>query len=110
MTEVLDTQDERVLSKKAKEAKQKETNGLLDRGVFMVILREEFLPNGNVLPGRFVLAIKSNIDGSIKYKARYVIRGHKERMKNFILHTSTILQPQSVRLLLALAVIFIFDV
>ena len=49
-------------------AKIKEIKGLLARGTFKVILREDIPPDGNVLPGCFVLAIKSNDDGIIKFK------------------------------------------
>lgn len=37
--------------------------GLLDRGTFSVILRVKVPKDANVLPVRFVLAIKSNEDG-----------------------------------------------
>lgn len=58
------------------EAKRKEIKTLLEGGTFKVILREEIPPDGNVLPGRVVPALKSTEDGNIKYKATYVIGGH----------------------------------
>ena len=49
--------------------KRKEIRNLLDRGTFKDILREDIPSDGNVLPGRFDLAIKSTEDGEIKFKA-----------------------------------------
>ena len=91
-------------------AKKKEIRNLLKRKTFKIILKEDILPYGNVLPGRFVLAIKSSITGEVVFKARYVIGGHRDKLKHMMVHSSTTMQPSSVRLLLALARIFGFDV
>ena len=56
-------------------AKKDEIKSLPECGNFKVILKEELPPNGNIPPGRCVLAINSTEDGKIKYKARYVIDG-----------------------------------
>ena len=74
------------------------------------MLREEVPSDANVLPGRFVLAIKSSEDGQVMFKARYVIGGHRNRMKDMMVHSATSLQPQSIRLLLALATMFGFNI
>ena len=92
------------------EARRKEIKTLLERGTFKEILREEIPPDGNILPGRFVLAIKSTEDGKVKYKARYVMGGHRDRLNHMMVHTASTLQPQSIRLLLALAVMHSFDI
>jgi len=92
------------------DAKRSEIRNLLQRGTFKVILREELPPDGNILPGRFVLAIKSSEDGQVKYKAGYVIGGHRDKLKHMMVHSASTLQPQSVRLLLALASMLGFDV
>lgn len=91
-------------------AKKKEIKGLLERGTFKVILREDVNSDANVLPGHFVLAIKSTKDGEVKFKARYVIGGHRDRFKQLMVHSATTLQPQSIRLLLALAAMRDFEI
>jgi len=53
--------------------------------------------------GKSSLAIKSTEDGEIKYKARFVIGGHRDKQKHLMVHNSATLQPQSIRLLLSLA-------
>ena len=69
------------------------------------------LPDGaNILTARFVLAIKSNADGEVKYKARYVVGGHRDSMKHYLVHGAQTLQASSVRLLLALAAALDFGV
>ena len=103
LTEILQSDDPRKSSAEMSEAKRREIKGLLDPGTFKIILREDIPPDGNVLPGRFVLAVKSTEDGEVKFKARYVIGGQRDKLKGFMVHTSQTLQPSSVRLLLALA-------
>ena len=46
-----------------------------------MILLEEIPPDDNFLPGRFVLAIKLTDDGQVKREARYVIGGHRDKLK-----------------------------
>ena len=79
-------------------------------GHFCVILREEVPPDGKVLPGRFVLTIKYAEDGQVKFMARNVIGGHRHRMGALMVHSAATLQPQSIRLLLALAAIYGIDI
>lgn len=73
LTEVIRDKDPRSSSKEMPEAKRREIRGLLERGTFKVILREDIPEDGNVLPGRFVPSIKSTEDREVKWKARYVI-------------------------------------
>lgn len=70
LTEVIPNKDDRAYSKAMTEAKRHQIKNLLDRGTFKVILREEIPKHANVLPGRFVLALKSTKDGEIKDKTR----------------------------------------
>jgi len=110
LTEIIDRKDSRATSPEMTAAKQAEVRDLLRRGTFKVILREDVPSDANVLPGRFVLAIKSTEDGKIKHKARYLIGGHRDRLKHMVIHLASTLQPQSIRLLLALAAIHGFDI
>lgn len=109
-TEIVTQGDPRAQSWEMTAAKKAEIKSLLDRQTFKLILREELLSDGNILPGCFVMAIKSTGDGKIKYKARYVIGGHRDKYKDLMVHSTSNLQPQSVRILLALAAIFEFDI
>ena len=70
-----------------------------------MILREEIPPDAKVIPGPFVLYIKSTDDGQVKWKARCVIGGHRDKLKRLIVHSAKKLQPASIRLLLALAAV-----
>ena len=110
LTEAIHSKDPRATSRDMPQAKRDEIRGLLDRGTFSVILREEFPPDSNVLPGCFFLAIKSTEDRQVKFKARYVIGGHRDRMKALMVHSAATLHPQSIRRLLALAAIHGFDI
>ncbi len=59
-----------------------EVRDLLRRGTFEVTLKEELPDGANECSARFVPAIKSNADQDVKYKARYVIAGHRDLKKS----------------------------
>ena len=109
-TEVIHPSDSRARTPEMAQAIEKEVRGLFNRGTFEIIGKEDVPTDANILPGRFVLAIKSTEDGSIKYKAIFVMGGHRDKHKHLMVHNSCTLQPQSIRLLLALAVMYDFDV
>ena len=109
LTEVIDPRESRASSVKMSQAKRDEIKRLLQRGTFSIILREEVPKDANILPDRLFLALKSADDGQVNFKARYVVGGHRDRMKGPMVHTAATLQPQSIRLLLALAPIHGFD-
>ena len=110
MTEILHPSDPRASSPMMTVAKKAEIQSLLERRTFNVIPKEDLPPDGNIIPGRFVLAVMSTEDGNIEYKARYMIGSHHDKFKDPIVHPTSTLQPQSVILLLALAEIFEFFV
>lgn len=109
MTEVISPNDPRATCDEMTEAKRKETRDLLRRKTFKAVLMEDIPPNANLIPGRFVLAVKSKLDGKVKFKARFVFGGHRDKLKEFMVHSSQTLQPQSIRILLEVAVLFGFD-
>lgn len=110
VTEILDQSDSRVETLEMYESRRKEVKGLIERRTFKVILKEGVPRGANNLLARFVFAIKSTEDRKINYKARYVIGGHRGRLKNLMVHSSQTLSASSTRLLLALALAFSFDV
>lgn len=80
VTEVIDKDDRRVSPTEMKQAIMEEMRHLLLRATFKVILKKELPDGANALTDRFMLAIKSNTDSQVKYKARYVIGGHWEKI------------------------------
>ena len=109
-TTVLQPRDPRCHTPEMRAAKKAEIDGLLSRGTFQIVCPEDIPPGANVLPGRFVLAIKSDRGGPTKWKARFVVGGHRDKFKKLMVHTSQALQTGSVRLILALAAVLSFDV
>ena len=96
LTEIITRGDPRAYSPEMIAAKKAAIKNLLERGTFKVILKEELPPDGNILPGRFVLSINSTDDGEIMYKARYVIGCHRDKCKDFMEHSIFTLQPKSI--------------
>ena len=103
LTEVIPKDDPRANSEEMLKAKLDEVSDQLRRGTFKVILKSELPDGANALTARFVLAIKSSTDDKIKYKARYVVGGHRDILKNYLVDGSQTLQASSARLLVALA-------
>lgn len=87
MTEVIASRDGRAQSCEMNEAKEHEFRGLLEGGNFKIILKEDIPANANTLPGRFILAISSSVDGKVKCKAQYVIGGHRDKLKSLMVHS-----------------------
>lgn len=108
-TEIIPTGDDR--ESLFHDAKKNEILGLIERGTFRITLTEEIdkSEKPNILPSRFVLAIK-HTDGGDIFKARFVIGGHRDREKSSLVHHSYNLKQSSVKLLLALATILGFEV
>ena len=77
---VLQTFKQAVTSSNSREwvdAMDEEMKSLRDNDTFTLTT----LPEGkNAVGGRWVYAIKSNVDGSDKYKARYVAKGYSQKM------------------------------
>jgi hypothetical protein len=77
------------------QAKRDEIMGLIERGTFKLVRRKNAGPHPNIVPGRFVLAIKtadgsaSGNSGSEILKARFVLGGHRDRDKFKLVHNST---------------------
>ena len=92
------------------DAKKKEILGLVERGTFKLVLEEEAGPNPNLIPSRYVLAIKHSSNGSTVYKARLVLGGHGDKEKRSAVHNTYNLKQSSIRLILALVTILGFDV
>lgn len=91
-------------------ARTAEAQSLLNRQASDVVAMDEIPEGSIILPGRFVMFIKSSEDGIERYKTRYAIGGHRNKLKNVMVHSSQTLQPSSTRLLLALASLFDYEV
>lgn len=81
MVRTLDINENRCNSPERRFAIQGEVDGLSKRETFEIILKEDVSRDANVLPGCFVLFIKSKKDNREVCKARFVIEGHRDRFK-----------------------------
>jgi hypothetical protein len=108
VTEVIDGNDPRAAA--FGPAIRKEMMNLIDRGTFRIVMRPERTDenNPNVLPSRFVLAIKRRDSGEEIMKARLVIGGHRDKEKQFRVHTASTMRSTSLRMIMAIASIFGF--
>ena len=86
------------------EAKRAEFCGLLRRGTFRLVVLPDNGRGENVVPSRFVLALKHE-DGRTKAKARFVMGGHRhgDKGKATQINNARNISAVGVRLLLALA-------
>ncbi len=109
-TEVIELNDPHASSPQMKAAIMSEVQDLMRRDTFKVLDRIVLPQNANALTARFVLAIKSMDHGQLRFKARYVIGGHRDKLKHYMVHGAQTLQLSSARMLLALAPAHDFDV
>lgn len=70
-----------------------EMHDLVNQGVFRFILCDELPEGANAFTFRFVLAINYNIDGTVCYKARYFVGGHRDNLKHYLVHSVQSLNP-----------------
>lgn len=82
--------------------------GLLEKKAFRVVLKEDLNEDANILGGRFVLTIKHKDTGNELLKARFVVQGHLDREEELLVHASTTVSQQAIRLFASLATIFGF--
>lgn len=54
--------------------------------------RKGLLPNANVIPSRFSLAIKNVNDGNESLKARFVLGGHRDNLEYRLCYKATSLR------------------
>lgn len=93
-TEIVSPRDPR--SRSFEEEKLKELKRLIDKGTFRTVLREEVGERPNIIPTRLVLGIKHGDHGSELLKARFVLSGHRDREKPFLVRNSSTLRHHAV--------------
>ena len=106
ITEEIKQRDPR--ARKFSAAKRKEIEGLIKRGTWKIVAKDEVPDNANVLGGRFVLTIKDSGTNKEVYKARYVVQGHADKLKSSLVHDNPTARQFSVKILIGLAAIFGF--
>lgn len=67
-------------------ANAKKIVGLIEKGAFRVVIKQDLDEDANVLDERFVLTIKQKRSDKELFKARFVVQGHFGRVKEFLLH------------------------
>jgi hypothetical protein len=89
-------------------AKKKEIAGLICRGTWKVVLKEELEPDANIMSGRFVLSIKNSGTNEEMLKARFVAQGYRDKAKTSLVHDAALARQSSARVLVGLAAVFGF--
>ena len=82
-----------------------EIQGLEDRSVFKLINEPDIPSDANILNGRFILAIKDTGTTDERYKARFVVQGHKDRDKALIVHKAVPVRMRSIRIFMCIALL-----
>jgi Reverse transcriptase (RNA-dependent DNA polymerase) len=98
------------LTRSAGSYEEREVEGIVDKSTWAVTLSSEVPTSAYILNGRFVVTIKDVGTEKEIYKARYVVKGHRDKEKTSMVHHNTTARQQSTRLLVGLAAIFGFRV
>lgn len=73
-----------------------------------MVMKQDLDENANILGGRFLLTIKHKDSDKELFKARFVVQGHLDREKEFLVQASTTVSQQAIKLLVSLATILGF--
>lgn len=109
-TEVLKPEDPRVSTAEAKAARLEEASGLVKRGAFKKVRRDSLPADASILKGRFVDAIKHVGTNNAKFKSRYVLQGHNDKEKPFIVHNISTLRQSSTKIILSTSAVLNFRI
>ena len=101
-SEILNKSDPRYTCPSSLNAIKQEIEGLLARNAFEFTKLDKIPKNANILGGRFILAIKQPGTTNERYKARFVVQGHKDREKEYIVHTSRTIRHKNIRIMLTI--------
>lgn len=101
ITEVVIPGDPR--EQKFDEAKNEEPESLVKRGTWKVVCKEEVVENAKIVNGRSFLAIKGERTKNEIWKAQFVVRGHKDKIKQSLPHYIPVARHHSIKLLVGLA-------
>ncbi len=110
ITEFINLNDPRYRIPKAEQAKEKEILNLVRRRTQEIASEEEVPKNANIIGGRLFMTISDTETDSPLYKARYVMRGHRDREEKNLVHETTTIDQSSIRILLLLETIFDFNI
>lgn len=106
LTEVPPINDPRSYSPEFTAAEMREIEGLVEKGTWKFVLKEDIPPNANILNGRFVLAIKDKDSHKQLFKAWFVVQGHRDKDKDILIHEISTVTQSSTRHLVTVALIF----
>lgn len=90
--------------------KKAEIPNSLDRGTVKVFPKSKVPKGSNILSARFVQSIKTTADGNNKVNVRYVVGGHRDKLKDFMFHSSTTAEPSNFLPLHSRSMLFGFTV
>ena len=89
------------------ESRQKEISGLLEKGVFEVVLASDVPKGVRIFNSRFVDEMKNIGTAAAFEKSRLVVQAYNDEGKSMVLTQAPTIQRMSQRLILALAAIMI---
>lgn len=106
LTEILSPNDPRTALFDS--AKKKKIKVLIDRGTWKIICKDEVPNNASILGGRFVLAIRDAGTNREIWKARFVVQGFRNKLKELLVHDTSTARQYSTRILVGLTSVFGF--
>ena len=105
LTKILSPGDPDCDSRYFRASKFAEVQGLKERETWDVVEKRDMPTGANVLGGRFVLDIKNFGSKDEKARARFVVQGHRDKEKDFLVHNTTSLRQRSVRIIVTFAAV-----
>lgn len=87
-----------------KDARQKEYDGIKQKGDVIPFPRSKLPPNPNIVRNRYVLCIKYPVTNTVRLKARWILMGHYDKLRKEISNNSPMLMRMSFRIIISFSV------
>lgn len=104
-SEIFLKSDPRYTSKASNHAIDDEIKGILLHNFIAFVNKKKICRKANFVGRRFILAVKQPGTTSERYKARFIVQGHKD--KDLIIHTSSNFCHGNIRLISSIEMIFL---
>lgn len=104
--EILKPSIARTKAQKCKHAKNNKIYSLSGKGSFQYVERNQLPRHAIILGRRFLLPIKQPGTDSERYQARFRVRGHDDKEKEFIMHISKTVRHRNIKIFISIAVLY----
>ena len=84
LTETIKANEPWVKGPKIIETEYTEIQDLVNKGTYRIVLRTELPDDASLITARYIISIKSGEEKEERYNVKYIIGGHLDIMKDYL--------------------------